>query len=148
MTDIVPKAKRSEMMAGIRGKNTKPELLIRSGLHNMGFRYRLHDSRLPGKPDIVLPKYKAIVLVNGCFWHMHECSLFKWPQTRPEFWRNKLQTNKDRDKALLTEYSALGWRTFTVWECTLKGKSRFPLDDLLGTIAKWLLEGTGDKELP
>jgi DNA mismatch endonuclease (patch repair protein) len=85
MTDIADKATRSRIMSGICGKNTKPEILIRKGLHALGFRCRLHSPKLPGKPDIVLPKYKAIILVNGCFWHSHNCYLFKWPSTIKEF---------------------------------------------------------------
>lgn len=89
MTDVVDKATRSRMMAGIKGKDTKPEMLIRSELHRRGFRFRKNVKDLPGKPDIVLPKYRAVIMVNGCFWHGHGCRLFKWPSTRPEFWREK-----------------------------------------------------------
>ena len=94
MADVVDKATRSRMMAGIKGKDTKPEMLIRSELHRRGFRFRKNVKELPGKPDIVLPKYKAVIMVNGCFWHGHECHLFKWPATRPEFLREK--TRKDK----------------------------------------------------
>lgn len=142
MVDIVPRSRRSQMMAGITGKDTKPEMIIRSGLHKMGFRYRVHDKRLPGKPDLVFPKYRAIILVNGCFWHMHECHLFRWPKTRPEFWRHKLQRNKERDTALLKLYAELGWRTMVIWECSLKGPSKRDAEELLSDVAKWLRSDT------
>ncbi len=90
MPDVVSRAKRGEMMSGIRGKNTKPELVIRSALHRAGYRFRLHTRSLPGKPDLVLPKYRAAIFVNGCFWHGHDCHLFKWPGTRKDFWRAKI----------------------------------------------------------
>ena len=93
MADVVDRKTRSRMMSGIRGKNTRPELLIRKGLHARGFRFRLHDKRLPGKPDLVLPKYSAVIFVHGCFWHGHDCHLFKWPQSRREFWRKKITRN-------------------------------------------------------
>lgn len=87
MTDVVDSATRSRMMSCIRGKDTRPEMVIRRGLHKSGFRFRLHDKSMPGKPDLVLKKYNAVIFINGCFWHKHECRLFKWPKTRPEFWR-------------------------------------------------------------
>ena len=98
MVDVVSKEKRSKMMSGIRYKDTKPEIIIRKALHAKGFRYSLHNNKLPGKPDIVLPKYNAIIFIHGCFWHQHNCHLFKWPSTRPEFWQNKISGNKERDK--------------------------------------------------
>src|SRR4051812_22955527 len=101
MPDIISKAKRSEMMAGIRGKNTKPEILIRGVLHKAGFRFRLHAKHLPGKPDLVLAKYHAAILVNGCFWHGHDCHLFRWPSTKKEFWRAKILKNRANDEKIL-----------------------------------------------
>lgn len=91
MADVVTPEKRSKMMSGIQGKNTKPELTIRKGLHALGFRYRLHGKTLPGKPDLVFPKYKAVIFIHGCFWHAHHCHLFKWPSTRVDFWQEKIQ---------------------------------------------------------
>lgn len=117
MTDVVDKATRSRMMSGIRGKNTKPEMIVRRYLHRHGFRYRLHDRRLPGHPDIVLPKYGAVVFVHGCFWHKHDCPRFVWPKTRKEFWAEKIKGNVTRDhrnEALLAQQ---GWKVFVVWEC-------------------------------
>ncbi len=138
MADIVPAEVRSRMMSGIRGTNTKPELLLRKGLHALGFRFRLHDRSLPGKPDIVLPRYKAVIFAHGCFWHGHDCHLFKWPSTRPEFWQAKIARNRavdERTDAALTE---AGWRQAVVWECALKGKTRLPFEDVIQSCAEWL----------
>lgn len=138
MADIVTAEVRSRMMSGIRGTNTKPELLLRKGLHAIGFRFRLHDRSLPGKPDIVLPRYRAVIFAHGCFWHGHDCHLFKWPSTRPEFWQAKIARNRavdERTDAALTE---AGWRQAVVWECALKGKTRLPLEDVIQSCAEWL----------
>lgn len=126
------------MMSGIRGKDTRPELVIRRGLHRLGFRFRLHRKDLPGKPDLVLPRYNAAVLVNGCFWHGHDCSLFRWPGSRPDFWRQKIAGNKTRDERNSAQIEALGWRQLIVWECALKGRNRHPIDDVLFLCADWL----------
>lgn len=128
------------MMSGIRGKNTKPELLIRKALHARGFRYRLHCD-LPGKPDICLPKHRAVIFVHGCFWHGHGCHLFKWPSTRPEFWKAKIERNLEVDAAAIIKLAAEGWRVGLVWECALKGKERLTLDEIVDLIASWLLDG-------
>lgn len=114
-------------MSGIRGKDTKPELQVRRFLHAQGFRFRLHDKRLPGKPDLVLPKWKTVVLVHGCFWHMHDCRYFKLPGTRTEFWRVKLATNKVRDEATRERLEALGWRVIVVHECELRDAPQLTL---------------------
>lgn len=127
-------------MSGIRGKNTKPELLIRKALHGRGFRYRLHCD-LPGKPDICLPRYRAVIFVHGCFWHGHNCHLFKWPGTRPEFWRRKIERNREVDRVALERLLADGWRVGTVWECALKGRERWSLDEVIKQCADWLLAG-------
>ncbi len=141
MADIVSAEKRSRMMAGIRGKNTKPELVIRKALHQQGFRYRLHAKDLPGKPDLVFPRYKAVILVNGCFWHGHGCHLFKWPSSREEFWKRKITRNKEKDTENLEAMKKAGWRVLTAWECALKGKTRRPLDEVTGAMATWLKTG-------
>ncbi|HID72402.1 TPA: DNA mismatch endonuclease Vsr [Candidatus Micrarchaeota archaeon] len=137
MTDVVDPDTRSRMMSGIRGKNTKPELVIRKELHKSGFRFRLHDKKLPGKPDLVLRKYNAVIFINGCFWHRHECYLFKWPKTRPEFWREKINKNHENDKRALKKLAALNWRVCVVWECALKGKSK-DLPSVVNKITRWL----------
>ena len=147
MADIVSRAKRSEMMSGIRGKDTRPELIIRCGLFRRGFRFRVHVTNLPGKPDIVLAKYKAVILVNGCFWHGHECSLFKWPSSRVDFWRNKIEANKKHDIELLGLLKARRWRILVVWECATKGREKWPAEKLLDAIEKWVLEGTEYSEI-
>ena len=138
MTDIVSPDKRSKMMAGIKGKDTRPEILIRKALHRQGFRYSLHRKDLPGKPDLVLPKYNAVIFINGCFWHAHDCHLFKWPKTRPEFWREKIGGNKERDKRNLDKLSELGWRVLIIWECALKGRQRLDFEQVLTTASNWL----------
>ena len=121
MTDIKSPEARSHNMAAIKGRNTKPEEIVRKFLFSQGFRYRKNDPRLPGKPDIVLPKYRTVVFVNGCFWHLHQgCKYFVWPKQNAEFWRNKISGNAERDQ---WNYSALreaGWRVIIVWECELK----------------------------
>ena len=138
MADIVPADVRSRMMAGIRGTNTKPELLLRKGLHARGFRFRLHDSALPGKPDIVLPRYRAVILAHGCFWHGHDCHLFKGPSTRPEFWQTKIGRNREVDVRTDAALAQAGWRQGIVWECALKGRTRLPLEDVISACAEWL----------
>lgn len=147
MADVVSPSKRSEMMSGIRGKNTKPEYLVRKALFKRGFRFRVHVSRLPGKPDITLPKYKAVILVNGCFWHGHDCSLFKWPSSRVDFWREKIEHNKKHDTESLEALKTLGWRTLIIWECATKGRGRLPVEKLLDAIEKWILDGTEHSEI-
>lgn len=141
MTDVVDTKTRSRMMSGIKGKNTGPEVLIRSLLHRAGFRFRLHYPSLPGRPDIVLPKYKSLILVNGCFWHGHGCHMFKWPSSNKEFWETKIKANKARDQKNMEMYCAEGWRVMIIWECALKGKSRIPMNQLLCLIQDWLYGG-------
>lgn len=138
MADIVTAEVRSRMMSGIRGTNTKPELLLRKGLHAIGFRFRLHDRSLPGKPDIVLPRYKAVIFAHGCFWHGHDCHLFKWPSTRPEFWQAKIGRNRAVDERTDAALKEAGWRQAIVWECALKGKTRLPLEEVIQSCAEWL----------
>ena len=137
--DVVTPSVRSRMMSGIRGKNTQPELLVRKALFARGFRYRLHDSSLPGKPDLVFPKYGAIILVNGCFWHGHNCPLFKWPSSRSEFWKDKITGNRQRDILNCRELESMGWRVLTVWECALKGKYKLPFEELVHIVVSWLI---------
>ena len=147
MVDVVDSKTRSRMMSGIRSKNTKPELLIRKGLHARGFRFRLHDKRLPGKPDLVLPKYSAVIFVHGCFWHRHDCHLFKWPKTRREFWYKKLLRNQEKDVESYTSLKKDGWYILTIWECALKGRTRKPLDKVLDMAADWLVSGQRDRQI-
>jgi len=120
MTDFLSKAERSLRMSRIRGKNTKPEMLLRKKLHGMGFRYRLHGRLLPGKPDVVLPKFRAVVFVHGCFWHHHQdCKVANDPKSNSDFWQKKFEANVSRDRLNETRLENLGWRVFIVWECEL-----------------------------
>ena len=121
MTDVHNKETRSFNMSRIRGKDTQPEMMVRRFLFANGFRYRLHDSKLPGKPDIVLPKYKTVIFVNGCFWHGHKgCSYFVLPKTRTEWWLQKIKGTMARDKAAEVALNVLGWKVIVIWECQLK----------------------------
>lgn len=121
MADIVDTKTRSRMMSGIKGKNTKPEMLIRKALSLQGVRYRLHRKDLPGAPDIVMSGRKIAIFVHGCFWHMHQgCRLAKMPSTRPEFWQAKLGANVERDAKAIGALAASGWRVLIVWECATK----------------------------
>ena len=131
MVDIVTPDKRRQMMSGIKSKNTKPEILVRKVLHRIGYRFRLHMKDLPGKPDIVLARHRVVVFVHGCFWHGHEnCSLFRPPKTRTEFWEAKIAGNKARDKKALRELSRSGYRIVEIWECALKGKSSLEIGQI------------------
>jgi DNA mismatch endonuclease (patch repair protein) len=135
--DVFTPEKRSEVMSLIRGKDTKPELAVRSILHRMGYRFRLHRKNLPGKPDIVLPRYRTVVFVHGCFWHQHDgCPDGHPPKSRKEFWLKKLDGNKARDKRNLAALSEAGWRVIVIWECELKPK-------LLGSLKNKLRQEIG-----
>lgn len=121
MSDVHDKETRSYNMSRISGKDTKPEMIVRKFLHSNGFRFRLHVKDLPGKPDIVLPKYNTIIFVHGCYWHAHEgCKYFKIPKTRTEWWKNKLYSNKERDEGNIKELKEIGWKVIVIWECKLK----------------------------
>lgn len=124
-------------MASVKSRNTKPEIQIRHMLHRMGFRYRLHVNHLPGKPDMVFPKYRAVIQVNGCFWHAHGCAKSKLPKTRVEFWREKIGKNKERDKMNIEKLLGHGWRVLVWWECNTKNSEKFKIS--LGKAAEWLL---------
>jgi len=142
LADIVSPEVRSRMMAGIRGKDTKPELMIRRGLHALGFRYRLHARDVPGKPDLVFPRFRTVIMVNGCFWHRHDCHLFRMPSTRPEFWAAKIGRNVERDSLVRQQLADADWRQLVVWECALKGRTAPGPEAVVTEIAQWL-PGTG-----
>lgn len=125
-------------MAAVRSRDTKPELLIRKALHASGLRYRLNVRNLPGRPDIVLPRYKAVIFVHGCFWHRHECDMFRWPESRTEFWREKLNANAARDTAAAEALSKAGWRQAVVWECALKGRKKRDFQDTMQRLIDWI----------
>ncbi len=121
MADVHTRQQRSYNMSQIRAKNTKPEMLVRKFLHKHGFRYKLHDKTLPGKPDLVLPKYKTVIFIHGCFWHGHDkCRYFVVPKTRTEWWLNKINTNKENDAKAIKTLKKEGWKIINVWECDLK----------------------------
>lgn len=141
MPDVVDAATRSRMMSGIRGKNTKPEMLLRKGLHARGLRYRLHAKDLPGSPDMVFPARKAVLFVHGCFWHGHDCHLFRMPGSRPDFWRTKIERNREVDRRSVEALRDAGWRVGTVWECALKGRTRLDLEAVLDACALWVRQG-------
>lgn len=123
MVEKIQPLTRSRMMAGIRGKDTQPEKVVRSFLHKQGFRFRLHKSGLPGRPDVVLARWKVVVFVHGCFWHGHEnCHYFKVPKTRSQFWSDKIQANRNRDEVNCEKLINAGWRVAILWECALRDK--------------------------
>ena len=134
--DVHDKKTRSYNMSCIKGKNTKPEEIVRKYLFSLGFRYRKNDKRLPGTPDIVLPKYRTVIFVNGCFWHGHQgCRYFVVPKTNTEFWMNKIDANRARDQKKISELEAMGWRVIVIWECELKQDKQ---DDTLRRIVKMM----------
>ena len=125
MVDSLTPAQRSERMSRIRSTNTKPEVALRKALHRLGFRFRLHGRRLPGKPDIVLPRYRTAIFVHGCFWHRHEgCKIATTPKSNTEFWVDKFNRNTDRDAIKRAQLEADGWRVIVVWECELKSDEK------------------------
>ena len=135
MQDVLTPSQRHRCMSSIRGKNTKPEILVRKGLHARGFRFRLHNKKLPGSPDIVLPKYGVAIMVNGCFWHGHKgCRYATEPKSNVEFWEAKIARNRHRDEVTAAHLEALGWTVITIWECELRTSSL--LDDRLNTLAE------------
>lgn len=126
------------MMSGIRSRNTRPELALRKALHARGFRYRLHTPGVPGRPDIVLPRFHATVFVHGCFWHGHDCHLFRLPGTRTEFWREKIRRNQSRDAVVADELAAQGWRQLAIWECAIRGRKKIGLEAATDQTVAWL----------
>ena len=138
MTDIVDAKTRSRMMSGIGTANTKPEVVVRKLLFAAGFRYRLHRKDLPGKPDIVLPRYEVAVFVHGCFWHCHDCHLFKWPKTNRTFWKTKIAGNRLRDERNVKALRSSGWHVMTVWECAVRSKRPDQLELLATAMSKWI----------
>ena len=138
MTDVHDRQTRSRNMAAIRNSNTKPELRVRKELHRRGMRYSLKNRALPGKPDVVLSKYRVAVFVHGCFWHMHDCNYFKLPKTNTEFWKNKISVNVQRDAEVIRQITDIGYRVLIIWECSFKGKNKERLDSLFESIILWI----------
>lgn len=140
MTDFMTPNQRSQAMSKVRGCNTKPEKMIRSHLHRQGFRFRINSLNLPGKPDIVLKKYDAIIFIHGCFWHNHKgCKKSKLPDTRKEFWENKIAATVLRDQRNISDLTKQGWRIAIVWECGTKNKHY--LEKNIKKLSKWIIEG-------
>jgi DNA mismatch endonuclease (patch repair protein) len=138
MPDVHSPEARSRNMSAVRGKDTKPEMLIRSELHRRGYRYRLHVRDLPGRPDLVFPKFGAALFVHGCFWHAHACNLFRLPGTRRQFWQTKLEGNLERDRRSESVLHAAGWRVGVIWECALRGPTRLPEGTVADRVESWL----------
>jgi DNA mismatch endonuclease, patch repair protein len=138
MADVLTLEQRRFNMSRIRGRDTKPELILRLGLHSRGLRFRLHRKDLPGCPDLVFPYYRAVVFVHGCFWHGHNCRMFKLPATRTEFWATKIEGNRTRDARALMSLAGAGWRSLVLWECALRGPSRRPVEAVLDEVEGWL----------
>lgn len=139
MADIVDPKIRSQMMARIRSRDTRPETLVRRALHHRGFRFARNPVRLPGRPDVVLSRWKVAVFVHGCFWHRHGCSLSKLPASNTEFWHRKLAGNVHRDEVAVLTLLMMGWRVATVWECALRGpRARYAFDGAMDLLAAWI----------
>jgi DNA mismatch endonuclease, patch repair protein len=139
MADVLTREQRHLNMSRIRAKDTKPEMLLRRGLHACGFRYRLHCRELAGCPDLVFPRYKAAIFIHGCFWHGHECHLFTVPKTRTGFWLNKISRNAERDRETVASLRYEGWRVLTIWECALRGAGRLNFEKVLRKAERFLM---------
>lgn len=149
MVDVHTKKQRAYNMSRIKSKDTRPELEIRKLLFKQGLRYRLHRKDLPGKPDLVFSKYKAVVFINGCFWHYHDCKLFKMPETRKDWWEDKLVKNKERDKRNLSQLLDSGWRVMVIWECAWRGKGSVSvhIGKISEKISAWIKSDSVKKDI-
>ena len=147
MVDVLTPAQRRLNMSRIRDKDTKPEMLLRRGLHALGLRFRLHRKDLPGRPDLVFPARRAVILVHGCFWHGHSCPLGKTPATRTEFWQAKIEGNRNRDELTSKALTVAGWRVLIVWECALRGPGRLPEGAALTRCAEFIHSTAMSEEL-
>lgn len=142
MTDVHTPPVRRKNMQAIRSRDTAPEVRVRQALFALGLRYRLCVRELPGKPDLVFTRQRAVVFVHGCFWHGHSCHLHKMPATRTEFWASKISANMSRDQRQLAALQASGWRVAVVWECALKGKTKLNFDALIQDLQRWVCSGS------
>lgn len=138
MADVLTPEQRRLNMSRIGGRNTAPEMQVRRGLHALGFRYRLHDRRLPGRPDLVFPRHRTAVFVHGCFWHAHGCSMSKMPVTRQKFWQSKLAGNTARDRRAVAAILAGSWRVLVIWDCALRGRMRLGIPEVLKQAASFI----------
>lgn len=146
MTDVLNPEQRHKCMSHIKGKDTKPEMIVRRHIHAAGYRYGLHNTKLPGKPDIVLRRLKTVIFIHGCFWHGHEgCKYFRLPLTRTGFWEQKIKNNIERDARNIEELDALGWRVITIWECDLKNKEK--RQNTLDSLVRQLSDNTNSTYL-
>jgi DNA mismatch endonuclease (patch repair protein) len=134
-------------MSRIRGRDTKPEMLVRRGLHARGFRFRLHAKDLPGRPDLVFPRRRAVILIHGCFWHGHDCPMFRLPATRADFWKTKIEANRARDARAAEALALAGWRQLTIWECALRGPARMEVSQTLDACERFLLGSASPLEV-
>ena len=146
--DTVDKETRSRIMASVGQKNTGAETALRCALHAVGLRYRLHDRKLPGSPDLVFSRYRAVIFVHGCYWHSHGCYKSTVPKSRREFWQDKFEANRERDARNVRLLRDQGWRVLTVWECVLKGKTAEPAEDVAGAVKAWLESDETVGEIP
>ena len=139
MTDTVDQETRSLIMASVRQRNTGPEMALRRALHHLGLRYRLHNRKLPGTPDLAFPRFKSVIFVHGCFWHSHGCKFSTIPATRREFWLQKFEANRERDKKKIEQLQEIGWRVLVVWECALKSKrGQLTVESVAYLVSEWL----------
>ena len=138
MVDVLTPEQRRHNMSRVRNKDTRPELLLRRGLHGRGLRFRLQRRDLPGRPDLVFPRHRVCLFVHGCFWHGHDCPLFRVPATREEFWRTKIEGNQRRDKLAVAALLNSGWRVMVIWECATRGPGRLPTEELLDRSIKFI----------
>ena len=145
--DTVSAAKRSQVMALVKSKDSQPEMAIRRGLHALGFRYRLHDKTLPGKPDLVFPRYRSVIQINGCFWHGHSCYKCRIPASNKEYWLGKIARNRTRDQANLHALRSKGWRVLTIWECAINGREKIDLSEVFAMASEWLLSKSSITEI-
>lgn len=147
MADVVDAETRSRMMSGIRGRDTKPEVMVRRYLHAKGFRFRVHPRTMPGKPDVVLPKYRAAIFVHGCFWHRHRnCHLAYNPKSRESFWQEKFRQNVNRDEVAVQQLQGKGWRVMIIWECALRNSEL--RDAGLEAVTEWIKSDWSKGEFP
>ncbi len=138
MADKFDKKTRSRVMASVKNKNTKPEVNIRKALFAKGLRYKIHNKNLPGCPDLVFPKYKAVIFIHGCFWHNHDCKHGQLPSTNVAFWKEKLEKNEKRDRRSIVELKDIGWKVKVIWLCQLKNRKNFKSEDAIIEIIEWL----------
>ena len=148
MADVLTPEQRQNCMSSVRRENTSPEIILRSVLHKSGLRYRLHDKDLPGSPDMVFTRFRAVIFVHGCFWHSHGCYKSSIPESRHSFWKSKFQTNRDRDERNIKLLHNQGWRVMVVWQCALNGKHAYSSDVVVSCVKDWLQSSESFWQIP